>query len=80
MGRRGAVAPESGLRCGREASKPKSVPVYGQIFLMMAPAVAIAPDLGERYLDTIYHTNWVHDLYGENAINSAELTAPARSA
>src|SRR5687768_5963240 len=22
-------------------------------------AVAIAPDLGERYLDTIYHTNWV---------------------
>ena len=22
-------------------------------------AVAIAPDLGERYLDTIYQTNWV---------------------
>ena len=27
-------------------------------------AVAIAPDFGERYLDTIYQTNWVQDLYG----------------
>jgi len=43
-------------------------------------AVAIAPDLGERYLDTIYQTNWVHDLYGEDVINSDELTVPARSA
>jgi len=30
-------------------------------------AVAIAPDLGERYLDTVYQSNWVHDLYGELA-------------
>jgi len=43
-------------------------------------AVAIAPDLGERYLDTIYQTNWVHDLYGEDVISSDELTVPARSA
>ncbi|MER5912430.1 2,3-diaminopropionate biosynthesis protein SbnA [Streptomyces sp. NPDC001982] len=28
-------------------------------------AVAIAPDLGERYLDTIYQTNWLQDLYGD---------------
>ena len=27
-------------------------------------AVAIAPDFGERYLDTVYQTNWVADLYG----------------
>ena len=27
-------------------------------------AVAIAPDLGERYLDTIYQSNWLQDLYG----------------
>ncbi|WP_031469502.1 2,3-diaminopropionate biosynthesis protein SbnA [Sciscionella sediminilitoris] len=33
-------------------------------------AVAIAPDLGERYLDTIYQTNWVHGLYGEDACES----------
>jgi hypothetical protein len=26
--------------------------------------VAIAPDLGERYLDT-YQSNWVRDSYGE---------------
>lgn len=43
-------------------------------------AVAIAPDLGERYLDTIYQTNWVHDLYGEGVLSSDELTVPARSA
>ncbi len=28
-------------------------------------AVAIAPDLGERYLDTVYHDNWVQALYGD---------------
>jgi len=28
-------------------------------------AVAIAPDLGERYLDTIYETNWVQTAYGD---------------
>lgn len=32
-------------------------------------AVAIAPDLGERYLDTIYQSNWVHDLYGESVLD-----------
>ena len=38
-------------------------------------AVAIAPDLGERYLDTIYQTNWLQDLYGEDVLSSGELTA-----
>ena len=38
-------------------------------------AVAIAPDLGERYLDTIYQTNWVHDLYGASALE--QETTPA---
>jgi 2,3-diaminopropionate biosynthesis protein SbnA len=28
-------------------------------------AAAIAPDLGERYLDTIYDTNWVQTAYGD---------------
>ncbi|MCC9154753.1 2,3-diaminopropionate biosynthesis protein SbnA [Streptomyces parvulus] len=32
-------------------------------------AVAIAPDLGERYLDTVYQTNWVQALYGEDALD-----------
>ncbi|BCM70061.1 MULTISPECIES: 2,3-diaminopropionate biosynthesis protein SbnA [Streptomyces] len=31
-------------------------------------AVAIAPDLGERYLDTVYQTTWVHRLYGPDAL------------
>jgi hypothetical protein len=42
--------------------------------------VAIAPDLGERYLDTIYQTNWVQDLYGEEVLSSDELTAGSRAA
>jgi N-(2-amino-2-carboxyethyl)-L-glutamate synthase len=43
-------------------------------------AVAIAPDLGERYLDTIYQSNWLHELYGEEVLTSDELTASSRSA
>lgn len=43
-------------------------------------AVAIAPDLGERYLDTVYQTNWLQDLYGEDVLGSDEQTAGSRSA
>jgi N-(2-amino-2-carboxyethyl)-L-glutamate synthase len=43
-------------------------------------AVAIAPDLGERYLDTVDQPNWVVDLYGEDVLLSDELTTAARSA
>ncbi|GEC03909.1 2,3-diaminopropionate biosynthesis protein SbnA [Streptomyces spinoverrucosus] len=48
-------------------------------------AVAIAPDLGERYLETIYQTNWVQDLYGDDVLGPEALTtaapqsAPARN-
>ncbi|MFJ3584952.1 2,3-diaminopropionate biosynthesis protein SbnA [Streptomyces sp. NPDC090127] len=43
--------------------------------------VAISPDLGERYLDTIYQSNWVQDLYGAEALHSdARVPEPARSA
>jgi N-(2-amino-2-carboxyethyl)-L-glutamate synthase len=43
-------------------------------------AVAIAPDFGERYLDTVYHSNWVQDLYGEDVLSSYELTTASRAA
>ncbi len=43
-------------------------------------AVAIAPDLGERYLDTVYQSNWVQALYGDDVLASSDLTAEARSA
>jgi 2,3-diaminopropionate biosynthesis protein SbnA len=39
-------------------------------------AVAIAPDLGERYLDTVYQTNWVQHLYGEDALAPDEPADP----
>ncbi|WP_159661922.1 2,3-diaminopropionate biosynthesis protein SbnA [Streptomyces mexicanus] len=32
-------------------------------------AVAIAPDLGERYLDTIYQQTWLEDLYGDRVLH-----------
>ena len=33
-------------------------------------SMAIAPDLGERYLETIYQSNWVQDLYGEDVLDT----------
>ena len=42
-------------------------------------AVAIAPDLGERYLDTVYQTNWLRNLYGQEVLDSDELTAGFRT-
>jgi N-(2-amino-2-carboxyethyl)-L-glutamate synthase len=42
-------------------------------------AVAIAPDLGERYLDTVYHLNWLHDIYGEDVLSTDELAVGSRS-
>ncbi|MER5716243.1 2,3-diaminopropionate biosynthesis protein SbnA [Streptomyces sp. NPDC002132] len=35
-------------------------------------AVAIAPDLGERYLETVYQANWVQALYGDEVLGTAE--------
>ncbi|WP_072487022.1 2,3-diaminopropionate biosynthesis protein SbnA [Streptomyces atratus] len=43
-------------------------------------AVAVGPDLGERYLDTIYQTNWLQDLYGEDVLESAKETADSWAA
>ena len=40
-------------------------------------AVAIAPDLGERYLDTLYQTNWVQDLYGDDLIDATSSRCAA---
>jgi N-(2-amino-2-carboxyethyl)-L-glutamate synthase len=41
-------------------------------------AVAIAPDLGERYLDTIYQADWLRDVYGEDV--RSQPTVSSRSA
>lgn len=30
--------------------------------------VAIAPDLGERYLETVYQPQWVREMYGDRAL------------
>lgn len=38
-------------------------------------AVAIAPDLGERYLETVYQANWVQALYGEEALRPGRTAA-----
>jgi N-(2-amino-2-carboxyethyl)-L-glutamate synthase len=42
-------------------------------------AVAIAPDLGERYLDTIYQANWLQAIYGESVLGDDLAGQPAAS-
>ena len=39
-------------------------------------AVAIAPDLGERYLDTVYQTNWLEDLFGKDVLAPVQAAHP----
>ena len=36
-------------------------------------AVTISPDLGERYLNTVYQPDWLKDVYGEDILNTDEL-------
>ncbi|MEU8680723.1 2,3-diaminopropionate biosynthesis protein SbnA [Streptomyces sp. NPDC048611] len=43
-------------------------------------AVAVSPDLGERYLDTVYHTNWVQGVYGEDTLGPAHPSPETREA
>ena len=41
-------------------------------------AVAIAPDLGDRYLDTVYHDQWIADIYGADLLDDrVTATDPA---
>ncbi|MCS7483564.1 2,3-diaminopropionate biosynthesis protein SbnA [Umezawaea endophytica] len=42
-------------------------------------SVAISPDLGERYLDTVYQENWLRDIYGEDVLAAELENAGARS-
>ena len=41
-------------------------------------AVALAPDLGERYLNTVYQSNWIHDCYGQEVLDCVTNEPPAR--
>ena len=43
-------------------------------------AVAIAPDLGERYLDTVYHDSWVEEIIGREVLAPSGTAAPHRAA
>ncbi len=38
-------------------------------------AVAIAPDLGERYVDTVYHGDWVEEHFGANLLGGLGKSA-----
>lgn len=40
-------------------------------------AVAVAPDLGDRYLDTLYDDHWVARTYGPTASDTHEGTLPS---
>jgi cysteine synthase A len=43
-------------------------------------AVAIAPDLGERYLATLYEPDWLTRSYGRAVLETAELTSGPQTA
>ncbi|MFD4974772.1 2,3-diaminopropionate biosynthesis protein SbnA [Streptomyces sp. NPDC058424] len=43
-------------------------------------AVAIAPDLGERYLQTIYQTTWIQNLCGDNTLTPQTPTTTPQAA
>jgi 2,3-diaminopropionate biosynthesis protein SbnA len=43
-------------------------------------AVALSPDMGERYLETIYQSNWVTDLYGDDVLATDELASTSTAA
>jgi 2,3-diaminopropionate biosynthesis protein SbnA len=43
-------------------------------------SVTISPDLGERYLNTIYQPTWVKDIYGEDVLNFDTLNVASQSA
>jgi 2,3-diaminopropionate biosynthesis protein SbnA len=38
-------------------------------------AVALAPDLGERYVDTVYHGEWVQEHFGVNILKDVEKSS-----
>lgn len=40
-----------------------------------SPRSPVAPDLGERYLDTVYRTNWLQDVYGDQILDPEQMTA-----
>ncbi|MFD7864532.1 2,3-diaminopropionate biosynthesis protein SbnA [Streptomyces sp. NPDC057682] len=40
-------------------------------------AVTLSPDLGERYLDTVYQSNWVQDIYGNEALETQDVAEQA---
>ncbi len=41
-------------------------------------SVAISPDLGERYLETVYRSEWIEESYGPEALDLVAETAPKR--
>ena len=57
---------------GSTGSVVAAIESLGPVLPSDARVVAIAPDLGDRYLDTIYQPNWVLDLFGEDALRSDE--------
>lgn len=42
-------------------------------------AVAIAPDLGERYIDTVYRPSWVDGHYGDQMLQRSPVAVSARA-
>ena len=66
------------ITCSSAAAPERSLPQFRQLAQEFAPddtVVAISPDLGDKYLDTIYDPNWVESVITESkpqSINQGE--------
>ena len=64
--------PHPPLWCG--TSNPEGTRWFAEHERSDLTAVGIAPDLGERYLETIYQREWIREVYGEETVDPVRLT------
>jgi cysteine synthase A len=65
------LAKSHGLLCGGSTGTVLAgIFAWRERFRDNDVVVAIAPDGGERYLDTIYNNDWVRNRFGEHALSA----------
>ena len=59
----------------RDVTAPNADTLYSNAFIDVSeePWIVSWPDMGERYLDTVYQTNWLQDLYGDPVLTAEGL-------
>ncbi|AZM56022.1 2,3-diaminopropionate biosynthesis protein SbnA [Streptomyces sp. WAC 01529] len=75
------IARERGLLTGGSTGSVLAALAQAAPFIPSGSrVVALSPDMGERYLQTIYHDDWVHETFGRHVLEPLDLdhlTVPA---